>query len=198
MGGHGGSGVERTADVKQLGRALTAVGELIGKVRPEQWSGPTPCTDWTVRRLVDHLIGMNRVFTALLDDQPPPRRDAGHIEEDPVGAYRDSAATLQSAFEQPGVLQRTFSGPLGAASGAERLHIRLYDLLAHGWDLAKATGQPVELPEDAAEQAMAFVRTQLTDAARAGRFDPAQAIADDAPAIDRLAAFLGRPVGSYS
>ena len=198
MGGHDGSGIERTADVERLGRALTAVGELIGKVRPEQWSGPTPCTDWTVRRLVDHLIGMNRVFTALLDDQPPPRRDSGHIEEDPVGAYRDSAAALQSAFEQPGVLQRTFRGPLGAASGAERLHIRLYDLLAHGWDLAKATGQPVALPEDAAEQALAFVRTQLTDAARAGRFDPAQSIADDAPATDRLAAFLGRPVGSYS
>jgi hypothetical protein len=56
---------ERTARVEQLGRAFAAIGDLITKVRPEQWSAPTPCTDWTVRQLVDHLIGMNRVFAAL-------------------------------------------------------------------------------------------------------------------------------------
>jgi len=44
---------------------------LISTVQPEQWSTPTPCTDWTVRRLVDHLIGMNRVFAALLADEAP-------------------------------------------------------------------------------------------------------------------------------
>ena len=137
------SDVERTAWVEQLGRAFAAVGDLITKVRPDQWSAPTPCTDWTVRQLVDHLIGMNRVFAALLADEPPPPRPAAdHIEDDPVGAYRESAARLQAAFDQPGVLERTYRGPLGEATGAERLQIRLYDLLAHGWDLAQATGQP--------------------------------------------------------
>jgi uncharacterized protein (TIGR03086 family) len=85
-------------------------------------------------------------------------------------------------------------GPLGAATGTERLQIRLYDLLAHGWDLAQATGQPAALPEDLAEQALAFVRSQLTDQARPGRFAPAQLAADTAPAIERLVAFLGRPI----
>ena len=109
------------ARVEQLGRAFAAVGDLITKVRPDQWSDPTPCTDWTVRRLVEHLIGMNRVFAALLCDEPPPRPAADHIEDDPVGAYRDSAARLLAAFDQPGVLGRTYRGPLGEASGAERL-----------------------------------------------------------------------------
>ena len=199
MGGHGGSGVERTADVKQLGRALTAVGELIGKVRPEQWSGPTPCTDWTVRRLVDHLIGMNRVFAALLSGEPPPSRTtADHVAADPVGAYRDSAAGLLAEFERPGMLDGVYRGPRGAATGAERLQIRLYDLLAHGWDLARATAQPVELPEDAAELSLKFVRVQLTEDARPGRFGPVQPVAGDAPAIERLVAFLGRPVDSFA
>lgn len=108
------SDVERTAGVEQLGRAFAAVGDLITKVRPEQWSAPTPCTDWTVRQLVDHLIGMNRVFAGLLADEPPPRRRAAdHIEDDPVGAYPDSAASLQAAFEQPGVLERTYRAPRG-------------------------------------------------------------------------------------
>jgi uncharacterized protein (TIGR03086 family) len=134
--------------VEQLGRALDAVAGLISNIRADQWSAPTPCTDWTVRQLVNHLIGMNRVFAALLADQPPPPKpSADHAEDDPVGAYRDSSAALRAAFGRRGVLERTYRGPLGAATGAERLQIRLYDLLAHGWDLAQATGQPAELPE---------------------------------------------------
>ena len=189
------SDAERAPLVEQLGRASGAVAGLISNIRADQWSAPTPCTDWTVRELVNHLIGMNRVFAALLAGQPPPPRPpADHIEEDPVGAYRDSAAVLQAAFGRPGVLERAYPGPLGTATGAERLKIRLYDLLAHGWDLAQATEQPADLPDDLAAQSLAFARTQLTGQARPGRFGPAQSVAEQAPAIERLAAFLGRPV----
>ncbi len=188
---------ERAPSVEQLGRAFAAVGHLVSKVRPEQWSAPTPCTDWTVRQLVDHLIEMNRAFAALLADEPsPPRPATDHAEEDPAGAYGDSAATVEAAFGQPGVLERSYQGSLGRATGAERLQIRLYDLLAHGWDLAQAIGQPAELPDDLAEQSIAFVRTQLTNQARPGRFGPAQVVAEQAPAIERLVAFLGRPVNT--
>jgi hypothetical protein len=89
-----------------------------------------------------------------------------------------------------------YRSPLGEATGAERLQIRLYDLLAHGWDLAQATGQPAALPDDVAEQSLAFVRTQLTEHARPGRFGPAERVAEDARAIERLVAFLGRPVNA--
>jgi uncharacterized protein (TIGR03086 family) len=181
--------------VEQLGRAFDAVAGLIGNIRADQWSAPTPCPDWTVRQVVNHLIGMNRVFVALLAGQPPPPRPStDHVEDDPAGAYRGSAAALLAAFGRPGVLERTYRGPLGAATGAERLQIRLYDLLAHGWDLAQATEQPADLPDDLAEQSLAFARTQLTEQARPGRFGPAQSVAEQAPAIERLAAFLGRPV----
>ena len=191
------SDAERAPLAEQLSRAFDAVAGLISNIRADQWSAPTPCTDWTVRRLVNHLIGMNRVFAALLADQPPPPRpSADHIEDDPVGAYRDSAAMLQAAFGQPGVLERTYHGPLGTATGAERLQIRLYDLLAHGWDLAQATGQPADLPDDLAAQSLAFARTQLTEQTRPGRFGPAQIVAGQAPAIERLVAFLGRPVNA--
>ena len=147
--------------------------------------------------VVNHLIGMNRVFAALLADQPPPPRpSADHVEDDPVGAYRDSAAALLAVSGPPGVLERTYQGPLGTATGAERLKIRLYDLLAHGWDLAQATDQPADLPDDLAEQSLAFARTQLAAQARPGRFGPAQMVAEQAPAIERLVAFLGRPVST--
>lgn len=135
----------------------------------------------TLSRLVDHLIGMNRVFTALLADAPVPRASTGgQVNEDPVIAYHESAAALLRAFGQPGVLDRQYQGPLGTASGAERLQIRLYDLLAHGWDLAHATGQPVDLPDDLLEPSVAFTRVQLADQSRDGRFGPPQNV-DAAP-----------------
>ena len=177
-----------------LGRSLDSVGVLVASVGPDQWSASTPCVDWDVRRLVQHLTGMNLVFAALLlGEAPPPRPTQDHVEADPVGAYRKSAAALQDAFARPGVLARLYEGPLGSATGMERLQIRMYDLLAHGWDLAQAIRLPADLPEDVAEQSLAFARGQVADQSRPGRFEPPRACRDDAPAIDRLAAFLGRP-----
>ncbi len=180
--------------LEHLARALTSVGQLIDGIQQEQWTAPTPCFDWTVHELVAHLVGMNLVFAALLSGQAPPMRGVDRLGDDPARAYFDSGGALQAAFGHPNVLEQTYQGPLGSATGTERLQIRIYDLLAHGWDLAQATGQRAEPPEDLAEQALTFVQTQLSGQPRTGRFDPAQPVSDDAPAIDRLAAFLGRRV----
>jgi uncharacterized protein (TIGR03086 family) len=178
--------------VGQLRRSVTAVEALIQQIRPEQWTARTPCDDWDVRRVVEHLVGMNLVFAAMLSGRPHGPRGEDLPCETLPQAFHDSAATLLDAFSQPGVLDRSYSGPLGSATGSDRLKIRLYDLLAHGWDLAVATEQNPQLPDDAAQDALAFAREQLSEAARPGRFGPPQVVPDDAPAIDRLAAFLGR------
>ncbi len=178
--------------VKELSGALDAVGSLVIGVRPEQWASPTPCGDWNVHQLVSHLVAMNLVFAAMMGGQAPPERGADRLGDDPARAYGESAAALRAAFGQAGVLGQTFRGPLGEATGAERLQIRLYDLLAHGWDLARATGQNAALPDDLAEQALVFAHTQVPTQPRTGRFAAAQPVAEDAPAIDRLVAFLGR------
>jgi uncharacterized protein (TIGR03086 family) len=180
--------------VDQLARALEAVGQLIAGIRDDQWSVPTPCTEWNVRDLVGHLVGTNRVIAAVLTDQALPKRGTNPLGDDPVGAYRDSGRVLQAIVDRPGVLERTYQGPLGPAIGAVRLNWRIADLLVHGWDLAQATGQPVKLPDDLVAQALIFVRTELPTQSRAGRFDPAQPVDDDAPLLDQLVAFAGRAV----
>jgi ferredoxin len=53
----------------QLSRTMSAVDHLVAGIRQEQWLAPTPCTDWKVRDLVNHLVGMNLVFAALMSDQ---------------------------------------------------------------------------------------------------------------------------------
>src|SRR6185437_4352759 len=176
-------------------RWFAAVGVRGDPIHPDQWAAPTQCMDWTVHRLVEHLVGKNLVFAAVLAEQPLPRRGDGVPTDQLARAYRDSAAVLVNAFGQPGVLDRSYQGPLGAATGAERLKIRMYDLLAHGWDLAQALGRPADLPEDAAEESLAFARADGRAVRPGGGcFGPARHVAEAAPAIVRLVAFLGRDV----
>lgn len=191
------------APADRLARALEATGALIAAIQNDQWSNATPCSEWNVRTLVNHLVFGNRMFAGILRGEPPPPlgdlprlRDIDQLGHDPVGAYHEAGAELQAAFSQPAVLERTFQAPIGLVPGAVLLHLRITELLVHGWDLAHATGQPARLPDDLAEEELAFARSpRAPDVPRSGHpFGPAQSIPDDAAAIDRLAAYLGRPI----
>lgn len=185
----------------QLAQLLDATGELIAGVRADQWNAPTPCTDWTVRDLVNHIVGGNRLFTGILRGeinlQPggPPRPPIDWLGDDPPAAYRTAATALLEAFGQPGVMQQTFTVPFGSVPGAVALHLRNTELLAHGWDLARATGQATRFPDEVVEQELAFSRSSLgAIPPTRSPFAAPQPVADDAPTIDRLAALLGRVV----
>ena len=187
-----------TDPVDQLCVAIDATGVLISAVREDQWAAPTPCPEWTVRDLVGHMVTSNYAFVRILGGTAPEapggadslRPDAGLVD-----AYRDSAAALVGAFRQPGVLDRVHTVPIGPVPGIAALHLRITEVLVHGWDLARATGQDAVFPEDLAEQELAFSRSKLGDIP-AGRtpFAPPQPVPGDAPAIDRLVALLGRDV----
>jgi uncharacterized protein (TIGR03086 family) len=175
-------------------RASTVVGDLIDQITGDQWTAPTPCTEWNVREVVTHLVGINLVFVAILEEGPMPERGHDVLGSDPARAYRRSAAELQVAAAQPGALERSHATALGVATGAERLQWRITDLLTHGWDLMQATGIEAELPDDLVKQSLTFALAQLPHQSRNGRFADPQPIPDDAPPIERLAAFTGRPV----
>jgi len=178
----------------ELNRALAAVDPLIAGIGAAQWSASTPCTEWTVRDVVTHLVGVNRVHTAFLLEQPSPVRGENPLGDDPVATYRASVAALLDAVRLPGALDRTVESRLGNATGADRLRWRIADLLVHAWDMTEATGQQLDLPDDLAERSLVFAKAALVEGARVGRFAPAQQVADDAPAIERLVAFSGRSV----
>lgn len=190
-------------NVDRLARALDATGELVTAIGDDQWSNATPCAEWSVRSLVNHVVLGNWIFARLLHGEQQPlesiRRlpDVDQLGADPPSAYRESSVALQGAFSQPNVLERVFAAPIGTVPGSVLLQVRITEILVHGWDLARATGQAARLPDDLAEEELAFSRAQLdAKIPRSSSFGPAQAVADDAPAIDRLAAFLGRPVST--
>ncbi|MGI8679722.1 MAG: TIGR03086 family metal-binding protein [Jatrophihabitans sp.] len=184
--------------LEQLADALESTGRLIAGIRAEQWDEPTPCEDWSVRDLVEHLITGNDLFArALLAGSSSAATDPDRAPGQSGGAYRQSTAALLAAFGADGVMERVVDVPFGSVPGIVALHLRLVEALAHGWDLARATGQAPPFDEEIAEQELAFTRAKLAEIP-AGRspFGPPQPVADDAPALDRLAACLGRTVGA--
>lgn len=186
------------ASVAALSRALSATERVVAMVRGEQWVAPTGCPGWDVRALLNHLVAGNQFVAAALTDQSAPDWSVDHLGADPLGAYRGAAAAVQAAFAEPGSLDKVVAVPFGTVPGAVALHLRITEILVHGWDLAHATGQPSSgLPADLADQELEFSRGALGDIPADRRpFAPAQPVDDDAPAIDRLAALLGRPVTS--
>lgn len=176
-----------------LRRALDATEPLLAGIRPAQWAAPTPCTEWDVRALVSHLVAGNRLFAAILRADQPPR--SVELGDDAAAAYRSSAADLLAAFSRPGVLAETFTVPLGTVPGAVAVHLRTTEALVHGWDLARATGQQADFPDDVAEEELAFSRRSLPGIPpNRTPFRPPQPVREDAPAIERLVALLGRRV----
>ncbi|WP_241777594.1 TIGR03086 family metal-binding protein [Streptomyces sp. CT34] len=111
-------------------------------VRPEQWSWPTPCTEWNVRQLVNHMTRGNLNYVSLLHGGGAVDflrlRDTDALGSDPVGAYALSVRECAQAFGETGALQRILDYPLGPVTGQQALAVRITDSTVHTWDLARA------------------------------------------------------------
>jgi uncharacterized protein (TIGR03086 family) len=165
-----------------LAGVLTGVEGVLGSITPAQAALPTPCSGVDVAHLVDHMLGWSHSYAARVSGAPPLEHPNDYrAGADPRAEFHECAQQILSAFRD------SAPGSRGLPVG-----IVLMDLLAHGWDLAVATGQRVELPESAAERALAAGRQMLTPESRGDSFGPEIEVPDDAPAIDRLVAFLGR------
>jgi uncharacterized protein (TIGR03086 family) len=113
-------------------------------VRAGQWAWPTPCTQWNVRHLVNHMTRGNLSYGYLADGGTAAEfmrlRDADALGADPVGAYARSVHGCAGAFSLPGALQRILDYPLGRVTGQQALAVRTTDGAIHAWDLARAIG----------------------------------------------------------
>jgi uncharacterized protein (TIGR03086 family) len=176
-------------------RALDETIPLVDAVRPDQLDLPTPCTEWNVRALLNHMVGGNRMFAAVAEGVPLQQaRPAGDVlGDDPAESYRRSAEALKAAWHEPGRIEGTYELPFGKLPGKVALVLRLTETVTHGWDLAKATGQTPQYDDDLVQAAAQFSEQNLSrERPPGGPIGPAVDCADDAPAIDRFAAFMGR------
>jgi uncharacterized protein (TIGR03086 family) len=180
--------------VADLERAFRAAAAIVDDVPPDRRDAPSPCANWTVTDVVEHVIEGNLVVARALG---PDLADAPEVAESLAPRFRSAAEALVAALALPDALTGTVTVPFGTVPVPVAVQLRTIEALVHGWDVAVATGQdPAGLPADVAEAGIGFSESMLarTDRARLP-FAPAVALPESAPAIDRLAALLGRDPG---
>ena len=176
-------------------RAVTVAQRVIDGIRPDQLTAPTPCPEWDVRALLNHLIGLHRMFVASAAGDPLPDWETDFVGDDASSAFAASARDADAALRAPGALDRTFRVPWGEISGKMLAWVLFVDLVVHSWDLAKATDQPTSLDPELCATALPMVRAQMEQMAAPRRGDwigPEVSVPVDAPICDRFAGFMGR------
>ena len=186
--------MDETNDIEVLDGVLTKAAGLIGGVQPEQRSLPTPCAAYDVRALMDHMVGWVQVFEAGSNlTEFPEDPGAYQCDDDPEAVFRVAAQGVVAGWSTHG-RDRMVKVSSGESPGEMVFTMTLMEYLAHGWDLAVATGQAVPFTE--AEARLAFDRAQgmLPDQYR-GEGMPFGAVVEvpgDAPALDRMIGYMGR------
>lgn len=133
-------------------RAMEATQRVVHGVTDDQWHSPTPCSEWTVRDIVNHLVSENlwsvELFAGKRIEDVGDRFDGDLVAGDPKDAYARSVAAATSTVGSPGAMEAICHLSAGDEPGAEYACQLFMDTLIHGWDVAKATGQDSRLSAD--------------------------------------------------
>ncbi len=177
-----GSG-DSAADLAALTSALKVTEDVIAGLRPDQAHLPTPCDDYDVTQLLDHLVGFANDFAdkanGITPTADPTKVRAG---DDPFGAYRAAAARLIEGYRD------------GPDSNATPIGVVLMETVTHGWDLASATGQPASYPDSAVHAAHSVGSSMLAPEYRGeGKpFGDEVTAPEPSTMLTRFIAFMGR------
>jgi uncharacterized protein (TIGR03083 family) len=171
------------ADASQvLTSGLDQLESLLRAVRPDDLGRSTPCADWTVSDLIDHVVQTPGKFASMVRGEEVDWTSPSTRADDPVARYQENAQALRAALAknpdpQPGI------------------DWQCAELAVHTWDLATALGRSTDtLDPEVAERGRAFMLASLTDDIRDPAFRPEMPAPEGADAYTRIAAFAGRAV----
>jgi uncharacterized protein (TIGR03086 family) len=151
----------------------------------EQLDASTPCDEWDVRTLMNHMLETQQYFVGAARGEnasPPSPQPPEMLSDDPARDFEDMRSATLQTFGGEGVIEKT--GP--------SLGIAFSDTLLHGWDLAEATGQDSTMPKGLPEAAYEMIHGRFTDEQRKGLFKPEVQVESNASAQDKLLAYTGR------
>jgi uncharacterized protein (TIGR03086 family) len=177
--------------------ACRRTAHLLANVKEDQLNACTPCAKLSVGELLAHIGGLALAFTAAARKDFGPLTDTaptfdGTLDEDWRIAYPQRLAELAAAFGDPAAWQGMsraggvdFPGEVGGM-------IALTEVVVHGWDLARATGQTYEIDEATAGAVVPHVSQFAAEEPVEGLFERAVPVTDDAPVLDRIVGMTGR------
>ena len=184
------------ADLVQLFRRSTdRFGKLVGSVPATAWGDPTPCADWDVRELVNHVVGEQLWAPHLVAGETiadvGDRYDGDVLGEEPEAAWTAAIGPSVRAFEDAD-LGRTVHLSYGDEKTEEYLVQMLTDAAVHGWDLARAIGADEAIDEETARLLLEHWTALEAMVRGSGVFGDQVDVPSDAPAKDKLLGLLGR------
>ncbi|GAB2486268.1 TIGR03086 family metal-binding protein [Nocardiopsis aegyptia] len=175
----------------------TAMGEFDRRVRAvgtADWALPTPCEDWDVHDLVDHLVTEQLWVPHLLAggrvEDLADELAGDNLGEAPAATWSVASREARLAWLAPGALDRTVHLSMGDAPGREYLWEMTFDLAVHAWDLARGVGADERLDPELVEALRAWAGNRPLGPGP--MFQGPAAVADDAGPQDRLLALTGR------
>lgn len=174
--------------------------QVVERIHHDAWGRDTPCTDWSVRDVVNHVAAENLWVSHILAGETMEdvgdRYEGDVLGDRPVQRFEESARSAQQAVEEDGALERIVHLSFGDVPGEVYVLQRGTDLLVHTWDIAVATGQPADIDEELAGLAYERNAPMITDEVREmGIFGPEVPVDENAPAGHRLLGVLGRDPG---
>lgn len=189
--------------IDQLNRTQTVARRIIGAITDDQLRLPTPCSEWDVRDILAHVLDGDLLTIDWINGVTPlPReqRTREFFDQFLGDAPVEVVLARLAAFNElvvGGDLDRVVTTRMGEFSVGDLAEKRIADLVAHLWDLAIATGQPVDYDPELVDSVLAHFHAKLDGKPREGApVDEPQFVPEGATAADRLAAFLGRSVVS--
>jgi uncharacterized protein (TIGR03086 family) len=181
--------------------AARTLADLVAGVPDDALDGPTPCDDTSVGALLDHIDGLSQAFRmaatkeAVGAEPQTPHADAALLDPEWRTSIPARLDALAAAWQDPGAWEgMTVAGPIEMPADIAAL-VTVDELVVHGWDLARATGQAYE-PDPASLEAvhrfvLGFSGPGMDDQ-RQGLFGPEVAVPEDAPLLDRVLGMTGR------
>ena len=150
--------------INRICAAIDHFGALVRGVPADKWNAQTPCSEWTVSDLVNHLVSEHswvpHIFAGETLEEVGDRYDGDLVGSDPVGAWERAAVPSRAAWKNAD-LTETAQFSFGEAPLTEYADQMLVDLTVHSWDLARATGQDETIDPSAVEHSLAYARANV-------------------------------------
>ena len=180
-----------------LARATAQVTPLIESITPADLDRPTPCSDWSVRDLLSHLVAVEDRIVHIAGGGRPfevPSMVDGIADDAWTQAWVSRLAPLSAALADDAVLERIFQHPAGPMRGTAAIGVYASEFAVHAWDLARALGREADLDQEVAAAVVGPITAALPAEPRGGviPFGPVVEVPGDAPAYARLVGWVGR------
>lgn len=178
--------------IQRIERATAFAGEKVKGVSKDDLATQTPCSEFVVKDLLNHMIGGLDMLREAAAGGAPAMPDGDQFGDDPGAEYETRRAALIDAMKGEGVLDRTWKMPFGELPGQVMAGIAFMEHVTHGWDIAKATGQDATIPDDLADECTEVVTPMDQMLRMPGVCGPKIDVPEGASKTDKLVAFMGR------